>query len=377
MPGGGGGTDTPVVNVRFQLRQDGSLDGEPVLVAPQSSPLYSIAADASIRAIKQCAPFQLPPDKYGAWSTVTWEFDLAGHAWAGATMISIGRRTGSEGLNHARRHFETPWLSLGAVGRAAVSARRRAGVRAAPRRQLQGTDAGRRSRQPVREMSPQPTPSPGAAAAMRRRLGGGLQGRDAGHHRADSDRHSGLPRADPKLAPTSPTSSPPISNVRVCSSRSTAPRSSSRCATSMPRRAFPTGASSTPTRSSSATSARRRRPHRRRVPLVGRAAGRQLAGAALRDERAELAPRRPPHRRSGLRATHRREGLLRHPRRVRRRDRAQGPARQAARDHGPGRPQRPPARARDRSSCSRRASVRRTRKSPSCRTRATSRACSC
>jgi colicin import membrane protein len=75
MPGGGGGTDTPVVNVRFQLRQDGSLDGEPVLVAPQSSPLYSIAADASIRAIKQCAPFQLPADKYGAWSTVTWEFD--------------------------------------------------------------------------------------------------------------------------------------------------------------------------------------------------------------------------------------------------------------------------------------------------------------
>jgi colicin import membrane protein len=75
MPGGGGGTDTPIVNVRFQLRQDGSLDGEPVLVAPQSSPLYSIAADASIRAIKQCAPFQLPQDKYGAWSTVTWEFD--------------------------------------------------------------------------------------------------------------------------------------------------------------------------------------------------------------------------------------------------------------------------------------------------------------
>jgi colicin import membrane protein len=75
MPGGGGGIDTPVVSVRFQLRQDGSLVGEPVLVNPQSSPLYNLAADASIRAVKQCAPFQLPPDKYGAWSTVTWQFD--------------------------------------------------------------------------------------------------------------------------------------------------------------------------------------------------------------------------------------------------------------------------------------------------------------
>ena len=75
MPGGGGGTDTPIVNVRFRLRQDGSLDGEPVLVDRQSTPLYAIAADASIRAIKQCAPFQLPPDKYASWSTVTWEFD--------------------------------------------------------------------------------------------------------------------------------------------------------------------------------------------------------------------------------------------------------------------------------------------------------------
>lgn len=75
MPGGGGGVDTPIVTVRFQLRPDGSLAGEPVLVNRQSSPLYNIAANASIRAIKQCAPFNLPPDKYGAWNTVTWEFD--------------------------------------------------------------------------------------------------------------------------------------------------------------------------------------------------------------------------------------------------------------------------------------------------------------
>jgi len=75
LPGGGGGPDTPVVNVRFQLNQDGSLNGEPVVINRQNTPLFLIAADASVRAIKQCAPFQLPPDMYGAWSTVTWAFD--------------------------------------------------------------------------------------------------------------------------------------------------------------------------------------------------------------------------------------------------------------------------------------------------------------
>jgi len=75
LPGGGGGPDTPIVNVRFQLNQDGSLNGEPVLINRQNTPLYAIAADASLRAVKQCAPFQLPPDMYQAWSTVTWAFD--------------------------------------------------------------------------------------------------------------------------------------------------------------------------------------------------------------------------------------------------------------------------------------------------------------
>ena len=74
-PAGGGGPDTPIVNVRFRLNQDGSLNGEPVVVDRQNTPLFAIAADASVRAIKQCAPFQLPPDKYSAWSDVTWAFD--------------------------------------------------------------------------------------------------------------------------------------------------------------------------------------------------------------------------------------------------------------------------------------------------------------
>jgi len=63
------------VNVEFRLNQDGTVDGEPVIVDRQNTPLYNIAADATVRAIKQCAPYQLPPDKYGSWSKVSLTFD--------------------------------------------------------------------------------------------------------------------------------------------------------------------------------------------------------------------------------------------------------------------------------------------------------------
>ena len=75
MPGGGGGIDTPVVTVQWRLKQDGSLDGEPVVLQPQNTPLFNIAAAASVNAVRNCSPLSLPADKYGAWSTITWDFD--------------------------------------------------------------------------------------------------------------------------------------------------------------------------------------------------------------------------------------------------------------------------------------------------------------
>ena len=75
MPGGGGGIDTPVVTVQWHVRQDGSLDGEPVVLQPQNTPLFRIAAEASVNAVRNCSPLDLPPDKYRAWSKITWDFD--------------------------------------------------------------------------------------------------------------------------------------------------------------------------------------------------------------------------------------------------------------------------------------------------------------
>jgi colicin import membrane protein len=62
--------------LRWNLRPDGSLDGEPVVVNPaRGDALFQLAADAAIRAVKECSPFPLPPDKYSAWKTIERNFD--------------------------------------------------------------------------------------------------------------------------------------------------------------------------------------------------------------------------------------------------------------------------------------------------------------
>jgi colicin import membrane protein len=75
LPGGGGGIETTVVSLKWHLNPDGSLDGEPEIDQPQSGQVFQIAAEAAIRAVKGCSPFNLPPDKYLAWKTIIWNFD--------------------------------------------------------------------------------------------------------------------------------------------------------------------------------------------------------------------------------------------------------------------------------------------------------------
>ncbi len=54
---------------------DGSLDGDPQVEQPRGDALFRIAAEAAMRAVRECSPFALPPDKYSTWRTITWEFD--------------------------------------------------------------------------------------------------------------------------------------------------------------------------------------------------------------------------------------------------------------------------------------------------------------
>lgn len=75
MPGGGGGVDTPVIKLTIRLNPDGSLSGEPIVLQPQNTPLFEIAARASVNAVKNCSPLRLPPESYGFWKDFDWEFD--------------------------------------------------------------------------------------------------------------------------------------------------------------------------------------------------------------------------------------------------------------------------------------------------------------
>ena len=47
LPSGGGGSDTPVVTLRWRLKPDGSLDGDPQVEQPRGDALFRIAAEAA------------------------------------------------------------------------------------------------------------------------------------------------------------------------------------------------------------------------------------------------------------------------------------------------------------------------------------------
>lgn len=69
-----------VSKIRFRLNPDGSLAGRPTLVGQRGetdanrtqAPRH---AENAIRAVQLAAPFDLPPEYYEAWKTVTVDFD--------------------------------------------------------------------------------------------------------------------------------------------------------------------------------------------------------------------------------------------------------------------------------------------------------------
>jgi len=69
-----------VFRVRFSLNEDGTVAGPPQLLdqGRLGDPYFRAAADAAIRAIQFCGPYELPPEKYagsGGWNEITIEFD--------------------------------------------------------------------------------------------------------------------------------------------------------------------------------------------------------------------------------------------------------------------------------------------------------------
>jgi len=69
----GAGADAPSAIVRFKLKQDGSLAGEPMVVGSHADPSQAVAKTA-LAAVKRCQPLRLPPNLYEFWKEVEVNF---------------------------------------------------------------------------------------------------------------------------------------------------------------------------------------------------------------------------------------------------------------------------------------------------------------
>ena len=66
-----------VVRVRVFLNHDGTIASQPQLIdqARPGDPYFRAAADAAIRAVVICGPYDLPPEKYENWKEIEITFD--------------------------------------------------------------------------------------------------------------------------------------------------------------------------------------------------------------------------------------------------------------------------------------------------------------
>jgi len=64
------------VIVHFQLNKDGSLASDPRVLNHSQHPVFQVAAESAVRAVRKCAPFSfLPVAKYEAWRDLEANFD--------------------------------------------------------------------------------------------------------------------------------------------------------------------------------------------------------------------------------------------------------------------------------------------------------------
>jgi membrane protein involved in colicin uptake len=68
-----------IVEIAIELSPDGNLARPPRLVTPASrsgaDSTLLIAIDNAIRAARQCAPYDLPSDRYDEWQSFNFRFD--------------------------------------------------------------------------------------------------------------------------------------------------------------------------------------------------------------------------------------------------------------------------------------------------------------
>jgi hypothetical protein len=60
--------------IRIALAPSGALAHDPEMVAAKMSPLGPALRDSAINAVRQCAPYKLPADKYQDWKVLDIDF---------------------------------------------------------------------------------------------------------------------------------------------------------------------------------------------------------------------------------------------------------------------------------------------------------------
>lgn len=69
------GIENITVTVEFRLNRDGTLAGQPVVKNANGSQVFALAADSTLRAIINCAPYRLPQEMYeGGWEYLSLNF---------------------------------------------------------------------------------------------------------------------------------------------------------------------------------------------------------------------------------------------------------------------------------------------------------------
>ena len=74
-PVGAAGASDLVVRVQMNLAENGALQGAARVINSSANPAFQAAADSALRAIRRCAPYSLPFEKYAAWRDVIVNFD--------------------------------------------------------------------------------------------------------------------------------------------------------------------------------------------------------------------------------------------------------------------------------------------------------------
>ena len=180
LPSGGGGTDTPAVTLGWRLEARRQRRRRPAGRAAAWDALFRIAAEAAVRAVRECWPFALPPTSTRPGGR-HWEFDpsqmIVGVSPCRATCAARMRHRHATNCDARRMMRPDQTACRAATGRTPASGRAGSVRRLVCALRLA---ALRRAR-------------PGSAPARARRRAAGHPAR--GHDRADPDRHSRVPAA--------------------------------------------------------------------------------------------------------------------------------------------------------------------------------------